>query len=285
VADASPTIRQRELGMRLRELRTSKGLTVEDVARELMCSATKISRAETGARRPSLRDVRDLCTLYQVDSEVSATLMNLARQARQQGWWAEYEDLNKFSGFIGLEQDATAITCFGMYFVPGLLQTEDYARALITGIYPKVGPDIVDQRVVFRMRRQELLYGTQPPRYRAILDEAVLHRQVGGPGVLQAQFKKILQLIQEKRIAVQIIPSTVGAYAATDSNFDFLEFGRSTLPGLVFVEGFGRELYHEHRADLDRYREAVESLRDVALSPPDSARMIEEVSDSLDASL
>jgi len=157
MADASPTIRQRELGLRLREFRTAKGLTVDDVAKELLCSPTKISRAETGARRPTLRDVRDLCRIYEIDGETSAELMGLAREARVSGWWTQYNDLN-ISPFIGLEQAATVITCFGMYFVPALLQTEDYAREIIKGIAPKIESDILDQRVEARMRRQGLLW-------------------------------------------------------------------------------------------------------------------------------
>src|SRR5260370_15716279 len=180
MADLSPTIRQRELGMRLREFRTEKRLTVEEVAKELLCSPTKISRAESGARRATLRDVRDLCQLYEVDAETSAVLMDLAREARQQGWWTKYDDL-KITPFIGMEQSASAITCFGMYFVPALLQTEDYARAIIKGIAPKIEGDILGQRVEARMIRQKLLYQDKPPKYRALLDEPVLHRPGGRP--------------------------------------------------------------------------------------------------------
>src|SRR5215469_11982069 len=138
----------------MRGLRNEHNMTVEEVAERLLCSATKISRVETGARRPSLRDVRDLCALYDVGPEESAELMELAREARRQGWWTHYDDL-KISQLIGLEQEATAITCFGMYFVPGLLQTEDYASAIIKGILPKINPDILRQRVEARIRRQQ----------------------------------------------------------------------------------------------------------------------------------
>ena len=173
MANFSPTIRQRELGMRLREFRTAKGLTVEDVAHELLCSPTKVSRAETGARRATLRDVRDLCRIYGVDSETSAELMELAREARQPGWWTKYDDL-KIAPYIGMEQAATAITTFGMYYVPALLQTEDYARAIIKGIAPKIEEDILGQRVEARMMRQKLLFQPKPPKYRVLIDEAVL---------------------------------------------------------------------------------------------------------------
>lgn len=276
MAEVSPTVRQRELGMQLRELRNAQGLTVEEVAEKLLCSATKISRAETGARRPSLRDVRDLSTLYNVSPEESAQLMELAREARRQGWWTQYDDL-KIPQLIGLEQEATTITCFGMFFVPALLQTEDYAAAIIKGIAPRINPDILRQRVEARMRRQGLLLQARPPRYRALLDEAALHRQVGGATVVNAQLGKILQLIQEEKATVQVIPYSVGSYAAVDSNFTFLEFGESSLPGVVFVEGLESQLYLEKPAELARYAESLEDLRDTALTPRDSAKFIAEI--------
>ena len=274
MADLSPTIRQRELGMRLREFRTAKGLTVEDVAKELLCSPTKISRAETGARRATLRDVRDLCQLYGVDAETSAELMELAREARQPGWWNKVAKptISRSLPFIGMEQSASAITCFGMYFVPALLQTEDYARAIIKGIVPKIEEDILGQRVEARMIRQKLLYQAKPPKYRALLDEAVLHRQVGGPAVMKAQLDKILSFMREKRAAVQVIPYEVGAYGAIDSNFDYLEFAGTKLPDLVFVEGLVSHLYLERPEEIERYREALDYLRDEALNPRDSAK-------------
>jgi transcriptional regulator with XRE-family HTH domain len=278
MADLSPTIRQRELGMRLREFRTAKGLTVEDVANELLCSPTKVSRAETGARRATLRDVRDLCQIYGLDSETSAELMELAREARQPGWWTKYDDL-KIAPYIGMEQAATAITAFGMYYVPALLQTEDYARAIIKGIAPKIEEAIQGQRVEARMMRQKLLFQPKPPKYRALVDEAVLHRQVGGCAVMKAQLDKILSLIREERAAVQVIPYEVGAYGATDSNFTYMEFAGTKLPDLVFVEGLVSQLYLERPDELARYREALDYLRDEALNPRDSAKKIERMRD------
>ena len=276
MAEVSPTVRQRELGMRLRELRNGQGLTVEEVAEKLLCSPTKISRAETGARRPTLRDVRDLCGLYNVGPEESAQLMNLAREAREPGWWTQYDDL-KIPQLIGLEQEATTVTCFGMFLVPALLQTEDYAAAIIKGIAPRIDADILRQRVEARMRRQQLLQQPKPPRYRALLDEAALHRQVGGTAIMDAQLGKILHLIQEEKATVQVIPYGVGAYAAVDSNFTFLEFGESPLPGIVFVEGLESQLYLQRPTELARYAESLEDLRDAALTPRDSAKFIAEI--------
>lgn len=277
MAGASPTVRQRELGVRLRQLRHDLGLTVEDVAGQLLCSATKISRIETGTRRPSLRDVRDLCRIYHVaDPAAETALMDLARQAREPGWWRQYDDLG-VGPYIGLEQAATAISHYGMYFLHGLLQTEQYARAIIKGINPKMDPKVLDQRVEARMRRQELLEQKNPPRFRELLDEAALRRQVGGPAVMCAQLDRIVERVREGKVTVQIIPFDAGAHASPESNFTYLEFGDSSITNMVQVEGLVGNLYQERPSELERYREALESLRDAALSPRDSVNLIAEI--------
>ncbi len=166
---ANPTVRQRELGMRLRELRTGLGLTVEEVP-----------------------------VLFPL---------------------------------LGLEQEAVVITSFSMYYVPALLQTGDYARVITKGIEPKMDPEVLEQRVEARMKRQQLLDRPTPPRYRALLDEAVLHGQVGGSAVMRAQPGKILECAAEEKAAVQVIPFDGGAHASTDSNFTFLEFGETCSSG------------------------------------------------------
>ena len=273
----SPTERQRELGKRLRELRGLHDLTVEDVAEKLLCSATKVSRLETGARRPSLRDVRDLCVLYGVDEATSIELMSLARGAREQGWWTQYEDLN-LDPLIGLEQDAIAITCYSMYYMPALLQTEDYAQTIIKAIAPKIDAAIHQQRVEVRMRRQQLLDNAKRPRYRVLLDEAALRRRVGGPAVMAAQFDKVLDAARQGKAAVQVIPFEVGEYAAVDAYFVLLDFDEeSNLSPVVFIEGLTGNQYIERKADIARYREAIESLRDSALSLRDSLSLMQEL--------
>jgi hypothetical protein len=225
-----------------------------------------------------LRDVRDLCGIYEVDPETSAELMELARDAYKPVWWTKYDDL-KINPLIGMEQSATAITSFGMYFFPALLQSEAYARAVIKGIAPKVAEKILDQRVEARMERQRLLHRPAPPRYRVLLDEAVLWRHIGGPAVMREQLDQLLSLIREDRTTVQVIPYTVGAYGASDSNFTYLEFGGTKLPDLVFVETLVSQLYIERPDEVDRYSEALDHLRDSALNPRDSAKKIEEIRD------
>jgi transcriptional regulator with XRE-family HTH domain len=269
MADANPTVRQRELGLRLRKLRTGLGLTVDDVAEKLMCSAAKVSRVETGARRPILRDVRELCGLYSVDEATAAELMQLTRQAREQGWWTQYEDLNLFP-YIGLEQDATSITAYSMYWLPALLQTEDYARAIIKAVLPRIDPVVHEQRVEARLRRQERLTGESPPRYRVILDEAVMHRRVGNASVMVAQIDKIVDVAQSGRVAVHVVLANAGVYPVADSNFVLLEFGSTAMPPVVYVEGLQGGQHYERNADIERYRESIEHMRDLALSPASS---------------
>lgn len=276
MSGASLTVRQRELGRRLRQLRYQHGLTIEDVAGQLLCSATKVSRLETGMRRPSLRDVRDLCALYDLDDQTSTELMNLARGAREQGWWTQYVDVS-FEPYIGLEAEATAITCYSMYYVPGLLQTEQYARALIKAIAPRIEPEVYEQRVEVRLRRQQLLEQEDRPRYRVLLDEAVLHRRVGGTQVMYAQLSKILEAEKKDQAAVQIIPFDVGAHAAQDSNFVLLEFDEPSVSPVIYVEGLTGSRYIDREADVDRYREAVERLRDSALNQHESKHRLNQL--------
>lgn len=279
MADVSPTVRQRELGLRLRKLRTGLGLTVEDVAEKLLCSSAKISRMETGARRPALRDVRDLCALYNVDEAAAAELMKLTREAREQGWWTQYDDLN-LSPYIGLEQNASSITAYSMYHVHGLAQTEDYARAMIKAVAPKIDSVTHQQRVEARIRRQQLLEGDNPPRYRLLLDEAVLRRPVGGPAIMASQLEKILELSSSGKATVQVIPFDVGAYSVADISFTYLEFRDRILPPVVFVEGFSVHGYHERKDQVERYRESIEHIRDSALNPRDSALLLTDARDA-----
>ena len=198
MATSSPTVRQRELGKRLRELRLEHGLTVEEVAERIMCSATKISRLETGARRPSLRDVKDLCLLYDVDESSAEEFLDLRREAREQEWWTQFVDLN-LDPYLGLEEAASAITSYTMYYIPALLQIEDYTRVIIETIAPKMDPKILQDRIEARMRRQKRLEEDDRPRYRVFLDEAVLYRSVGGPIIMANQLDKVLEAERQKR--------------------------------------------------------------------------------------
>lgn len=257
-------------------------LTVEDVAARLECSATKISRIETGARRASIRDVRDLCQLYGVaDQPEAEELLTLARQAREPGWWSRYVDPRLHDAYIGLEQEAATITSYSMYWVPALLQTAEYARALVLGWRRGVPPPMLDERIDARMRRKRILERARPPRYRALLDEAVIRRQVGGAEVMADQLGRILDWAADGKASVQVIPFTAGAHAGFDSNFDLFEFEPGSIQNpVVYVESLFSALYYERPADIDRYRDAIESLRESSLNVPSSLSMISDVRDS-----
>jgi transcriptional regulator with XRE-family HTH domain len=274
-------MRQRELARRLRQLRADRDLTVEQVAEKLLCSATKISRIETGARRASLRDVRDLCQLYQVGEQDAAHLMGLARQAREAGWWDQYVDLGSPVGtYLGLEAEATAITFFSTIFIYGLLQTAGYARAVIKGINPRIDPAVLEERVDARMRRHKRIEEANRPRVRVLMDEAVLRRQVGGPAVMAEQLDRIVQAASEGPVTTQVIPFNSGSLANSDSNFTLFEFEEPPMPRVVHVEGLTGYLYLEKAADIERYRESLDQLRDAALSPRDSLVLITEIRDA-----
>jgi transcriptional regulator with XRE-family HTH domain len=274
VTGTSPTARQRELGTRLRGLRNEHNLTVEDVAERLLCSATKISRLETGARRPSLRDVRDLCGIYEVDASTSAELMSLAKEARAAGWWTQYDDLN-LDPLIGLEDAAATITCYSMFYMPGLLQTREYAQGIISIVAPKMDPRVVQQRVDARLRRQQLLSRDSRPRYNVLLDENVIRRGVGNPELIAAQLEKVLETINAGRAVVQVIPFSAGAYATADGYFVLLEFeGRADLWPVVYIEGLAGNQYLDRKGDIARYRECIDYLKARALSPQESESLI-----------
>lgn len=265
-------MRQRQLGMRLRAIRTQRGLKVEDVAAALMCSPSKISRLETATRSPNPRDIRDLCGVYKVDEATAEELMDLAGKAKEPGWWDQYADL-RLDPYIGLEQDASVITAFATFYIPALLQTEKYAQSIIRGIAPKMDPDVFKDRVEVRMRRQQILDSDHPPRYRVLVDESVIHRPTGGPRVMIEQIDKVLKLVDEEKVTVQIVPFNVGVTAAQDSNFVLLEFPDPDPP-FVFIEGLVGNHVLEKQAHIERYRETFDRLRDSALNPRESiARM------------
>jgi len=272
-----PTVRQRQLGMRLRAIRIEKGLSVDAVAKELECSPSKISRLETASRRPNPRDVRDVCKFYGLDDDAAAELMDLAREAKEQGWWKAFPDVGlALVPYIGLEQDASSITSFAAFHVPALLQTADYMRAIIKGIAPRMSPEVLKDRVEVRVRRQEILERESPPRYRVFIDESVLHRPTGGPEVMVGQISKILELIDRDKVIAQIVPFDVGVLAAQDSNCVLLEFDDRDLAPVVFVEGLQNGQMFEKEVDVARYRESIDYLRDSALTVRDTkARLVQ----------
>ncbi|MEU5860974.1 MULTISPECIES: helix-turn-helix transcriptional regulator [unclassified Nonomuraea] len=270
----NPTLRQRQLAMRLRELRHEAGLSIAEVAEHLLCSPAKISRIETAQRRVSLRDVRDLCRLYGVQD--SSELMTLAKDARQKHWWQDYDN-RSFRPMIGLEADSVAITEYEITTIPGLLQTEDYARAVIRGCLPRIDNDILQDRVLARLKRQELLTGREPPDYWVLLDESALHRHVGGRQTMLEQLRHLLTVTELPQVTIQVIPFTVGAHMGFDSTFRLLEFDkRSGIADTVFVE-HQMGLFYLEGDKVEPFRETINHLRAEALNPQESKKQLAEM--------
>jgi transcriptional regulator with XRE-family HTH domain len=275
-ADPNPTLRRRELASRLRELRTRSGLMVDDVARELLCSSAKISRIETGKRSPTLRDVRDLCRLYEVSEAEQDRLMIIARESKQPGWWNRFDDL-EIEFLIGLEIEAKRINSYESANLPWAFQTEEYARTIIKGILPRIDDRILDERVAARMKRQELLRSPNSPHLWSLIDESAFHRAIGGNRVMKEQMSKILEVADAPNVTMQVVPFEAGAHPGLDNTFTLLEFDKSVLGPVVFVEILAGNLYLESEAQIERYREVLEHLRACALSPTNSTRLINEI--------
>ena len=268
----NPTVRLRELGSRLRSLRQSGGLTLDDVARRMMVSSAKLSRLETGGRGVSLRDVRDLCDIYGLSPEERAHLMDLALQAKQRAWWQDF-DL-PFSDFVGLEAAATRITEYRSSVIPGLLQTEAYARAMLHGTDPDLDHKILERRVEARMIRQGLLTLPDPPEFQAVLDEAVLHHVVGNPEVMAEQMDALANRAELPNVSIRIAPFTAGAHPGIGSTFTLLEFDPGAGGEVVYVEGLVGNILFERPADLDRYRRFIGRMDEMALDTRASRNFI-----------
>ena len=267
----SPAVRRLELGAVLRALRTAKGLTVEQVADRLLCSPSKVSRMETG-QGATPRDIRDLCDLYGVaDAAERDRLAALAREGKRPARWQRY-DL-AYARYAELEEEAVAISAFQSSVVNGLLHTKDYARASHEGAMPRLDPHQIDLQIEAKLTRQRILTRNDPPRLDVVLDEAALHRMVGGRQVMAGQLTKILQTAALPNVVVQVLPYEAGFHPAVESNFTILALA-NPAPDVVFVEGLIGSNYLDRPDDLKKYREIFDRLQSIALNPKDTADLI-----------
>jgi len=268
---SSPIVRRRELGALLKALRTEKGWTAEQVAERLLVSPSKISRLENGHRGASARDIRDLCNLYGVDDDERQRLLELARQGKQRAWW---QPLGlPYSDYVGLEEAATSISDYGLGILPGLLQTPDYARAVVQAAVPNWVPEVVDQRVEGRMARQHVLVREDAPHFEAVVDESVLHRVVGSPAIMRAQLERLLELSELTNIALRVIPYDAGALPAGNNKFIILSFAEPNVADVVFIEGLTGDLYLDEARDVEVYNTTFRTLAQLA-ADPDATRQI-----------
>jgi transcriptional regulator with XRE-family HTH domain len=290
VAEGSPTVRRRELGTLLRELRKNKDLTVDQVAAHLECSASKISRIETGQRGAIPRDVRDLCDLYGVTEQAERDrLVSLAREGKQQGWWQSYG--LPYSSYVGFEDEAASVRTFEPSVIPGLLQTPDYVRGLHQDPMPEPSSDeltdeVIEKRIEERLRRQRRLLeaDSSPLELWAVLEEAVLHRPVGDSQIMAAQLRRIVNDTERPNITVQILPYSVGAHPALNSTFSILNF-LGAAPDIVYSEGLAGRFFIGELIDVDRYKSVFDHLCKRALSPEESVGFLEKMIASHDSAL
>lgn len=278
-SENNPTLRRRELGFLLRQLRTERGLSIEEVTARAMFSATKLSRLETGRVGASPRDIRDLCIVYEItDAAERERLMTLAREGKQRAWWQQY-DL-PYATYVGLEAEATSISEFNTDVVPGLLQVEGYARAIFEAAEPPHQPSTIKQLIEARMRRQAILTTDDGKLFRFIVDEMALRRPVGGPAVMRAQLERIIEVARLPRVTFQLIPLAVGAHPALDANFVIIELNKTMVNDVVYVEGVVGNIYLESAADLERYRNMYARLESIALDPEGSVAMVARVAET-----
>jgi transcriptional regulator with XRE-family HTH domain len=281
---SGPTVQRIVLGAQLRRLREAREITTEQAAEAIRGSHSKISRMEHGRVGFKDRDVADLLTLYGVtDPEVRGSLLSLAREAGNPGWWHDYGDLlpHWFEPYISLEAAASVIRNYEVQFVPGLLQTEDYAREVIRLGYPSISERELDRRVELRMGRQRLLARSSPPRLWAALDEAVLRRPIGGPGVMRGQIAHLVQMAENPAVTVQIVPFSVGGHSAAGGPFAILRFAEPELSDVVYLEQLTSALYLEKPSEVDRYLEVMEQLCVQAETAAASVKLLQKIHDEL----
>ncbi|WP_091631439.1 helix-turn-helix domain-containing protein [Micromonospora peucetia] len=266
-----PTVLRMLLGAQLRRLRESGGVTREGAGWEIRASESKISRMELGRVGFKERDVADLLTLYGVTAaDEREALLKLARDANNPGWWHRYGDVlpNWFQSYLGLEAAAALIRSYEVQFVPGLLQTREYARAVVLLGHGRAAPAEIERRVALRMQRQRLLHRERPPQLWAVVDEAALRRPIGGPRVMRDQVAALVEATKAPNIRLQVIPFAAGGHAAAGGSFTILRFGDQELPDIVYIEQLTSAIYLDKRDDLDYYAVAMERLC-VEAEPPE----------------
>ncbi|MEV7964999.1 helix-turn-helix transcriptional regulator [Sphaerisporangium sp. NPDC088356] len=277
----SPTVRLRRLARELRKMREISGLSPEAAAARLGWSRSKVSRIETGRTRASPADVAAVCDLYGTGSSVRAGLIQLAKEVRHRGWWTAYADV--FTGsYIGLEDEARRIHQWEVQLVPGLLQTEDYARTVIKAGRPDVNDhDDIHRRVMARMARRTLLSRQNAPELWAVLDEAVVRRPIGSPEVMRNQLEALLVFARRPNVTIRILPFSTGAHAGLEGAFTILSFAEEADPDVAYVEGTAGDVYVESSQHVDRYKVAFARIWDAALPPEETTRLIAEIKECL----
>ncbi|GII67201.1 transcriptional regulator [Sphaerisporangium siamense] len=277
---SGPTALRILLGTQLRRLREEKGITREDAGHVIRGSESKISRMELGRVGFKERDVADLLAYYGVaEGEARTAVMNLLERANEPGWWHRFNDLlpSWFQAYVGLEEAAARIRTYEVQFIPGLLQTKEYARAVITAGAAGIGPAEISRRVDLRMERQRVLDRDDGPIFWAVIDEAALRRPIGGTDVMRGQLEHLLELMRQPKITIQVMPFSFGGHSAEGGAFSILRFHDNDLPDVVYVEQLASALYLDKREEVDRYSEVMERLCAVSTTPEATVDILQKI--------
>jgi transcriptional regulator with XRE-family HTH domain len=275
-----PTVSRILLGTQLRRLREASGISREDAGHAIRASHAKISRLELGRVGFKERDVTDLLALYRVtDEQERAAILDLMRQANTRVWWQEHSDLVStwFEQYLRLEQVAQVVRTYQVQFVPGLLQTEEYARAVITHGNRNKTPHEIDRRVRLRMDRQRILDQPDAPHLWAVIDEAALTRPFGPPDVMKGQLQHLLDASAAPNVHIQVLPFASGGHAAAGGSFSLLRFAEPDLPDVVYLEQLTSAVYLDKRADVEDYVLIMERITVQAETPEESATTLERI--------
>ena len=270
------TVRLRRLAAELRSLRQISGLTREEVVERTGINVATLYRIEHARVRPQTRTLQTLLDLYHVDQEQQASLIALLREARQRGWLHAYQSElpEHYTTYIGFEGEAHSVWNYESLFVPGLLQTEDYARAVIRGVLPTASRDEVERHVEARMERQAVLRNDNPLNLWTIVDEAALRRQVGGLSVMQAQLRYLTEASELPHVTFQVIPFNVGAHPGMPGSFALMQFADAAIPDVIYIDSMAGDLFLEEESEIRRYTLIFEHLRAVAVSPDASVSLV-----------
>ncbi len=278
----SPTVLRILLGSQLRKLREARGITREKAGYLIRASESKISRMELGRVSFKERDVIDLLVMYGVeDEDERAALVALARNANSPGWWHQYSDVlpDWFGVYVGLEEATSQLRVYELQFIPGLLQTAGYARAVVARGQPSASAAEIDRRVHLRAARQELLTKPGAPRLWAVVDEAALRRPIGGPAVMRDQLAALITATARPNVTLQVMPFRSGGHAAEGGAFTIMRFPEPELPDVVYVEQLTSALYLDKREDVEKYSEVMEKLSVESEPPERTADIVGEIMD------
>lgn len=278
---AGPTVLRMLVGSRLRKLREAAGIPAPEAAEAIRASHSKISRLELGRTGYKRRDVADLLTLYGVRDEAErATLLELAAQANQPPWWQEFAEVvpDWFAPYLGLEQAASVIRSYEVQFVPGLLQTEDYARAVIRLFHLDAPESEIDRRVALRMARRRMLEQSSTTRLWTVVDEGALRRPHGDAATMRAQLDHLIRVATElPHVSVSVVPFHVGGHAAAGGPITLLRFPQDQIADVVYLEQLASALYTNRPEDIDHYWHILNRLALAAETPRDSLETLRRI--------